>query len=240
MVDLFGCHFEAIETGRMVYLDPKDELCNAAIAPQRYLCQNIVSNDNSGLIRLRALVDDSPSEALATLNIPYGHPAFGSIEGKDWSSIHSSPPWTDTGIPALVRHRVGKGRVIYSAADIESGEGAAHERLFVSLLRDLMPCPMAFEADAHPSVWMTVFDQPDRHRQVVNLLNYANELPLVPGRAGIKLNPPPGYRFTNLEFLPSSGAPPKWRVTEDGTQEFELESLGVFTMLAATYEKING
>jgi hypothetical protein len=52
--------------------------------------------------------------------------------------------------------------------------------MFIALLRELLPCPPAFAADAHPSVWMTVFDQPERRRQVVSLLNNTGELPVVP------------------------------------------------------------
>lgn len=235
LADLFGCHFETVETGRMVYLDPKEEIGKAAISPQRYLCQSIAANDNMGLMRLQCLPENSPAEVLATLNIPYGHPAHGSVEGEDWSSIHSSPPWTDTGLPALVRNRVGKGTVIYSAADIESGDGLAHERLFTALMRDLLPDLPAFEARADPSLWMTAFDQADRHRQVVNLLNYADELPAVPGRAVIRLKPPAGYRFTRLEYLPGK-ASLEWQIDTDGVLESEVEIPGLFTMLAAIYE----
>ena len=238
LADLFGCHFETRETGRMVYFEPKDEICTAAIAPQRYLCHAIAPDDNMGTMRLRPVTDDSSAEVLATLNIPYGHPAQGSVEGRDWSSIHSSPPWTDTGLPALVRNRVGKGRVIYSAADIESGDGAAHERLFVALLRELLPCPPAFEADAHPSVWMTVFDQPERRRQVVSLLNNTGELPVAPGGASISLYAPEGYRFTGLISLPDKMIL-QARIDADGSLTAEIESFGMFAMLAATYEPVD-
>ena len=235
LADLFGCHFEALETGRMIYVEPTDEICSAAIAPQRYLCQAIAPDDNMGMMRLRPAADDSSAEVLATLNIPYGHPRQGSVEGRDWSSIHSSPPWIDTRCPALVRNRVGEGCVIYSAADIESGAGAAHERLFIALLRELLPCPPAFQADAHPSVWMTVFDQPERGRQVVSLLNNTRELPVAPGRAVISLNPPAGYRFTGLTSLPGKVAL-QTQTDADGGLSAEIEPLGMFAMLAATYE----
>ncbi len=233
--DLFGCHFDAIEAGRMVYLDPKNDLCSTAVSPQRYLCQSIATNDNTGLIRLKSLLDESPVEVLATLNTPYSHPAFGSVEGSDWSSIHSSPPWTDTGVPALVRNRVGQGQVIYSAADIESGDGAAHERLFIALLRELLPCAPAFEVETHPSVWVSAFDQPERGRQVVSLLNYADELPVASGHASIRMNPPEGYRFTALTSLPDQ-APLQVKIDAAGLMEAEIEAFGMFTMLAATYE----
>jgi len=237
--DLFGCRFEALETGRMVYLDPKDELCKLAILPQRFLCQGIDTNDNMGLIRLRSLSDESPVEVLATLNIPYGHPALGSVEGRDWSSIHSSPPWTDTGIPVLVHNRVGQGRVIYSAADIESGDGAAHERLFITLLRELLPCEPAFEVEAHPCVWVTAFDQPERSRQVVSLLNYADELPLTSGQARVRMSPPKGCRFTGLVKLPDN-IPVQAQIDANGVLEAQTGSFDQFTMLAGNYESCDG
>jgi len=238
LADLFGCHFEALEPGRMVYLDPKDKLASIAIEPQRFLCQNIAADDNTGLIRLKPLSGAPAANVLATLNVPYAHPSHGSVEGKDWASIHSSPPWTDTGLPALVSHRVGKGRVVYSAADIESGDGAAHERLFIALMRDLLPCPPSFEVDVHPSVWVTAFDQPDRCRIVLSLLNYADELPVVTGQARITMNPPEGYRFTGLTELPGKQSL-RIQLDDKGALLAELESFGMFAMFAASYEAIN-
>jgi len=168
------------------------------------------------------------------LNVPYGHPAHGSVEGEDWASIHSSPPWTDTGVPALVSHRSGKGRVIYSAADIETGDGEAHERLFVALIRDLLPVAPAYEVETHPAVWVTAFDQPERCRQVVSLLNYVEELPVTPGQASIRIRPPEGYRFTGLVRLPGN-TPLQVKIDANGMLDAEIEEFGMFTMLAATY-----
>jgi hypothetical protein len=238
LADLFGCHFEGIESGRMVYSNPQNATCRTAIEPQRYLSNAIHPGDTTGLMRLQPLKDDSQAEVLATLNVPYGHPALGSVDGRDWSSIHSSPPWADTAAPTLVRHHTGKGCVIYSAADIEAGDGDAHERLFIALLRDLLPGPPAFEADAHPSVWMTVFDQPERARWVVSLLNYAEELPVIPSRVGIRLIPPEGYSFTGLKKLPDR-EPLEARVDSNGVLEAEIERLGMFAMVAATYKPSN-
>jgi len=235
LADIFGCSFEATESGRMVYLEPKDGLCETAVAPQRFLCQNIVADDNMGVMRLKPLPGDSSASVLASLNVPYSHPSHGSVEDEDWASIHSSPPWTDTGIPALVKNRVGQGKVIYSAADIESADGEAHERLFIALIRELLPDKPVFEADAHPSVWMTVFDQPGRSRQLVSLLNYTQELPVVPAPARIWLRPPAGQRFAGLEFLPA-GEPVDWQIDVDGRLEAKIDSVGMFIMLAASYE----
>ena len=239
LADLFESHFDGLEPGRMVYLDPKTEICSAALSPQRYLCQSIDSKDNKGFIRLKPLPGDTQVDVLATLNIPFGHPSHGSVEGEDWSSIHSSPPWTDTKIPALVSNRFGQGRVIYSAADIESGDGEAHERLFISLIRDLLPCKPAFEVETHPSVWVTVFDQADRGRQVLSLLNFADELPVASGHASIRMTPPKGYRFTGLLELPEN-KPVQVQIDADGALEAEITSFDMFTMLAATYKRSDG
>jgi hypothetical protein len=69
------------------------------------------------------------------------------------------------------------------------------------------------------------------------LLNYTRELPVVTSRASIKLNPPAGCRFTGLISLPDK-LPLEARTGENGVLKAEIESLGMFAMLAATYEPV--
>jgi hypothetical protein len=115
---------------------------------------------------------------LAGLTLPYGHPNPGSASDSNWSSIHSSPPWEDSESPAIVRNRFADGVAVYSGLDIEAGDSPEHDALFLSLIRDLLPEPPRVEADTHPHVWLSAFDQADRI--TILLLNYQTDDPALP------------------------------------------------------------
>jgi len=233
LADLFGCHFGAEESGRMLYLQPEDALVIDAFSPQRYLRQQLSIDGMSGCIRLAST--DPDASVLATLNTPFGHPSAGSVTGGDWASIHSSPPWSSTGTAAVVRNSFGEGRVVYSAANIEADDGDAHTRLFVSLIKDLMPNEPVFEAEAHPATWLTVFDQAEKQRLVISLLNYTSELPAGPSTATLTLKPPAGMRFSSLINLPGDERV-DYSSGENGELVVTLHWPDLFAMYSAHYE----
>ena len=171
-----------------------------------------------------------------SVTLPYASPRLGAVSDQDWSSIHSSPPWEDTDIPAIVRNDFGAGRAIYSAADIECVDAEGNDRLFLSLLRSMIREPASFEAATHPAVWMTVFHQPEKNRFVVSFLNYQAQLPPVPIAAiPFRLRVPDGNRFTRLLLLPEETAVP-FVTEEDGTLRADARDVAEFQMLAAEYE----
>jgi len=230
LADLFGCHFDSEEDGPLIYLKPALPALGEAL-DQRYL-SHWRRPRSTGTVRLRSEVE---GRALATLTLPYGYPHTGRIGDHNWASIHSSPPWEELDVPAIVEHAIGTGRVIYSAADIEAGDDRGHESLFIALIRDLLGHPPSFEADTHPAVWMTAFDQPERRRWIVSFLNYQQEHPVLPvTEVRFRLCPPPGCRFTALHRLPEM-TPISFDVLEDGRLEGELPGLGMFEMIAASY-----
>ncbi len=232
LADVFGCHFEAVEAGRNLYLEPAHELCATAIVPQRVVSHWIDPGERTGALRLAARIE---GQALMTLTLPYGYPSRGSIEGRDWASIHSFPPWERTRIPAVVDNRYGDGRAIYSAADLESGGSEAHDATFLALIRSLLGRRPAFSADAHPRVWMTAFAQPERSRWLLCFLNDTRELPAVPLPAfPFRLVAPAGTAFTRLRSL-ADGADIPFSVDESGTFVARLSGLEEFTMVSATY-----
>ena len=232
--DLFGCHFGSIEAGRMLYLKPEDALISNACAPQRFLRQRLDLNEMIGAVRLASA--DPKASILASLNIPFGHPSFGSVDGLDWASIHSSPPWTQTEIPVIVRNNYGDGRVIYSAADLEADDGDAHSSVFLGLIKDLLPQRPLFEADAHQAIWLTVFQQSAKQRFVISFLNNTSELPAELGAAVFRMKPPAGTHFTSLAKLPDN-QPVEFASNENGDLVASLKWRGLFAMYAVNYEE---
>lgn len=115
----------------------------------------------------------SEAQVWATTTLPYSDP-------DDWerfTSIHSDPPGIATGDPAVVCHRYGQGRAIYSTAALEAH--APFHGIFVNLIRLLCPRP-SFTAKAPPVVEVTAFWQADHNRHVVSALNFQEQMPNVP------------------------------------------------------------
>ena len=232
LADVFGCHFDSIESGRSLYLAPASPLTTDAIAPERYLSHWSKPTEATGAVRLRPTAE---GRTLMTLSLPYGYPSRGSAAGKDWSSIHSFPPWEHTTRPTVVEHEFGRGRVIYSAADLEAGRTASHDALFLALVRALLGAAPAYEAAAHRNAWMIVFDQPAAGRLIVSFVNNAPNRPVTLPPATFRLRPPPGRRFRTLCELPAGKAAP-FAILADGTLAARLAELASFAMLAAEYE----
>lgn len=97
---------------------------------------------------------DGECEVLATLVLPYMSPS----EIK-FASIHSDPPGIPTDIPAVIRKRIGKGELIWSALPIESVGIYEYKKIFTSLLRSLISeHNLSFGSpDAPDDVKMTLF-----------------------------------------------------------------------------------
>jgi hypothetical protein len=230
LADVFGAHFAGEESGRMVYLEPAAGLVSGAIAPQRRLAHAIDPRGQSGAVRLAG----AAGQVLARLTLPYGHPQQGSVDDHDWSSIHSWPPDARLDSPTLVRHSFGAGVSIYAAADLETDSGPGRG-LFVALVRDLLGVtPARFEADAPACVWLTGFDQPDRRRMVLSLLNYPAEAPVIPiGPVRIAIRHPPGARIRRVTLVPGH-EPLAVEPTPTGVIAM-LPRLDLFAMLAVDY-----
>lgn len=231
LADVFGCHFAAEESGRVVYIKPTDKELLDAIAPQDMLSHRRDARQMSGALRLRG----GAGKTLATLVLPYGYPSEGSIGGKDWASIHSSPPWTSVNAPTIVENSFGKGRVIYAAADVEGVATPANRQLFVALMRRLLGSTPRFAATTHPAVWVTAFDQPDQRRTVMSFLNYQRDLPVLPiANVQFQLQPPPGQAFGKVRMAPGGEELAVTRECE-GVISGALPSLDIFAMITAEW-----
>jgi hypothetical protein len=163
-----------------------------------------------GLLRLQA---GPTTQTLATLALPYGHPQTGSVLDQEWASIHSFPPWEDTGKPILVESSFGSGRAVYSAFDIEREEADVNDRLFEGLIVNLLGDDWSFWCDLHPAVCVSAFRDSEAQTIRVSLLNYP---PALVPQATLRLRAPNGCRFVGLTEIPSNNSVP-FQTASDGT-----------------------
>jgi hypothetical protein len=240
LAPVFGAHFAGEETAVVTYLKPSSSAGRDLIAPVLYVTHGQASAHGRRIVALptamRVTTEDG-SEVLATTTLPY-RGGFGTRDDQAWASIHTSPPWEDTSRPAIIEHRFGAGRVIYSTADIETDGGSSEPAsgLFVGLIRSLLTKTPWFEAETHPDVWVTAFCDADQSRIRVCLLNHASRFPLLPiPSVRVRLQAPKGTSFKALCHV-ASGEPVEFSLDEHGGLEAEIRGLEVFAMLAATYE----
>ncbi|MBU8901809.1 MAG: hypothetical protein KOO69_03635, partial [Victivallales bacterium] len=241
LADVFGCHCASDDAGKITYLKPCNDETAQAIWPQKYLSQVPIGGQAEGLESTTSggtlLLDGKGIEgkSLMTLSLPYAAPAMGTIFDQDWASIHSSPPWKDTDNPVIVENSFGKGRSVYSAADIESIDSAANDKLFLSLIFSLQDEKFSYTADTNPAVWMNVFHQPRHNRFIVGFLNYQVHLPAISvAKIPFTLNPPKGKEFATLVLLPGEQEL-DFTTDKDGVLHAEAENILVFQMLSAIY-----
>lgn len=113
------------------------------------------------------------AEILGTLTLPYTDPA----DPRNFTSIHNNPPGVSTNNPAIVVHRFGEGKAIYTSGELEIVP--AHRDLFIRLLRSQWNGYL-FQADAPGVVEVTAFHQGEKQRYLLSLVNFQSELPNVP------------------------------------------------------------
>lgn len=116
----------------------------------------------------------SRKEIIAKVTLPYTNPA----DITKFASIHSNPPGIYTNYPAIVYEKLGKGKVIWSSASIETQavESLRHRSIFVNLVRKLAQEPFSFEAEAPACVEVTLFHNKEKKRYLINLVNFQSEI----------------------------------------------------------------
>jgi len=241
LADVFGCHLGKTTHGTVSYIKPCDEDVRSCIAPQDYvsvIADQLPDIAAHGEARATGLLLDEEAEGvvLATLSLPYASPEQGCVLDQNWASIHSSPPWQDTQRPVIVRKDFGKGRAIYSAADIEATDSEVNQRLLLHIIRSLLDEPPRYGADAHPAVWMNVQYQAEAARYTIGFLNYQTQLPAIPiARIPFYVRPPEGRRFSRVALLPDEVSV-AFETDSDGTLHAEARDLNVFQMFMAEME----
>jgi hypothetical protein len=221
LADVFGVSYQGETREKFTFVAP--------VAGQQALFGDGSEEYPLGLRGTQVLVKARPgAQVLATVTLPYTNTG----EAVSFASIHSDPPGIPTDSPAVVINRFGKGTAIYVAGDLELSD--AYRDTFIGLLRRSEPV-FTFEADAPKVVEVTAFDQPDKHRLIISLVNFQQELPNIPVddvSVRIALG---GRQPGQLLLLPDQQA---WPYTkEDGKVCFTAPRLETFHMFALTYEK---
>ena len=169
------------------------------------------------------------TQILGKLNLPYAYPAPGTCDDKKFASIHSSPPFTSTDFPALVQHAFGKGQAVYSVSPIESGTTVADERLFVTLIRKLLPDP-TFTMKGKPTIWTHMYHQPIQRRYVFGGLDYITDY--VPDPTDIEVTLKVPEKVTSVETV--HGEAVKFELKEQ-TVVFNVKGFKQFEMWFVSY-----
>ena len=245
LAGVFGCGFRGEAPERTIYLRPVAPDLAAALDPLEYVTVGEPSEIDRAYRPAPAptvldVAAADAAEALMTFTVPY-RGGRGSRDDQGWANIHSSPPWQDTMRPAVLRHRYGAGEAIYSAVDLEGARGrlaGASREMFVELVRLLLGRPPAFEADAHPHAWTTVFHDPEAASFRLSFLNAPPDSePLPIPSIRFRLAAPAGSRFTSLRRLPH-GEELGFELDEQGALHGEVSDLALFQMLSANYQEV--
>ncbi|MBC8534746.1 alpha-L-fucosidase [Yeguia hominis] len=167
---------------------------------------------------------------LATTTLPYTVPS----DHSKFASIHSDPPGIPLENPAVVLHSYGKGRVIWTAAPLESMGQESQDQAVLSLVRSLLGKPCAFSMEAPPAVEAVEFWQEDHDRAIVTLINLQTLTPPVPVhdiRLTVNLN---GKTLKRACLLPD--CVPVEAEIRDGTATVSMPPLAIEQMIAFEFE----
>lgn len=143
------------------------------------------------------------TEIIAVATLPWVSPEAGVQNDGDFAQIWSNPPAAKPGSdPGITIHSYGKGKAIWIAAPIETAQNEVNGRILISLLKDAYRGAYRFEADTHPAVEVTLFDQPNQNSLLLGLLNMESEDPPFPVPATVRIRAPEGRRIVSAVHLP--------------------------------------
>lgn len=157
-------------------------------AGQKYMDGQFTAEHPLAMFETQPIAEGEPcGTVLGTLTLPYTvpnqasasiTPFFDSVDLTDenqrrlrFASIHSNPPGIFTQRPALMLTQYGKGRAVWSGAPIERPAREQHGEVFARLISMLANDSFAFEADAPEYVECVLFDDPEKKRKVMSVVN---------------------------------------------------------------------
>lgn len=192
--DVLGVRYIEMMGTSFSYLTPLREKEKRVILPQEAISY-------AGPMVKAELLPGTVVVAAATL--PWVSPEAGTADNAHFAQIWSNPPAAKPGSdPGITVHSYGKGTAIWIAAPIETAENEVNGKILVSLLRDAFRGAYRFEADTHPSVEVTLFDQPQHNKLLLGLLNMEPEDPPLPVPATVRVRVPQGKRYVSAVHLP--------------------------------------
>jgi hypothetical protein len=147
--------------------------------------------------------EQAGAQVLATVTLPIVDPKVGYAIGTHFAQIWSNPPATPPGRnPGIVVNSYGKGKAIWVAAPIESRVESLYVNLVTYLLQRALSKPYHFEVEANRAVEMTLFDQADKHRLLVGLLNMQTDVPTISVGGTVRVQVPAGRTAKRVLSLP--------------------------------------
>lgn len=221
LADVFGVHCDASFTDKdtVTYIAPANASPLAHFSTPDY---PVMLDGRQCLITA-----DADSEVLGTLTLPFSK----CTELANFSSGISNPPMIATGRPALVRHRYGRGEVIYCAGRLEVVPFELHRDIMNALLRELLPTRL-IETDLPTTAEVTLFMQPSHRRLIVNILNLPADLPAVPLFSRyLTLNLPTGLMPQRILSVPDGGV----TSIHDPHPRLDIPKLERFAMFSIDY-----
>ncbi len=167
------------------------------------------------------VTNDAGAEVLATLTLPYTVP-----NNSEFSSIHSDPPGIATEHPVVMRRRLGKGTVIWSALPIEAIHICEYQEIFKNLLFSMCDgYEPSFGGNIPEDVEVTLYDTGDVF--TLNLCMIA-ERPIAPVYRPFTVKVKTDRVPKSVKFLPDEEEIPF--TYEDGYAVFQTRPLHVFDM----------
>ncbi len=224
--DVLGIRYRGTLGTKVTYFTPAHANLKKAVWPQSYLYYP------GPMMQVEALPG---AEVLATVTLPFVPLESSHVIGSHFVDIHSSHPAPTPGTdPAVVRNAYGKGKAVWVAAPLEAK--AVHQenaRLVLAALREVLSGPYYFEAETHPSVEMTLFDQREQKQLLVGLLNLQAIAP-IPVGATVRVRVPAGRHATRVQLLPERET---LAFKETGPYiQFQLKPFARIAMLLVEYE----
>lgn len=109
--------------------------------------------------KIPVLEVEDDSEVMATVTLPATDPA----DSKNFASIHSNPPWERTEVPAVIRKKCGKGKIIWCAAALETEDNSVYGDVFKNLISSLIDDEYSVTTDASANVETVTFKDGDKY-----------------------------------------------------------------------------
>lgn len=222
LAECFGIHFTGKKTQKITYVSPVND----------NVLKDVVKDYPLMLESPQLKITTAPeTEILGTLTLPIST----AEELYQFGSAISNPPMIETGLPALTRHRYGKGEVIYIAGDLESLPFDLHRNVFANLILQLSGDSKTVRSNAPAWVEFSLYDLPEEKQYVFSCLNLPAELPALPVHdLKISLQLPGKSHVDKIRLVPENQEIP-FNCDLNSIVNFELSVLKDFALFVIFY-----